>query len=672
MVDFELLERDGLARLGRFTTPHGTIETPALLPVVHPDPERQTWTPSVLRERLGVRAVITSAYITWRTPPLREIAERSGIHGLLGFDGPVMTDSGAFQQHAYGSVEVGPAEILEFQGRIGSDIATVLDLFTEPEAPHGDAEAALGTTQERSRAARAARPGLLAAPVQGGLYPDLRYRAAAAASEVADVLAVGGVVPLFERYRFADLVRVLAAVRPGLTAAAPVHLFGTGHPMTFGLAALFGVDLFDSSAYHKFARRGQLMFPEGTVPVESIREPICRCALCVETPLAEVARWPAQAREERLALHNLSVSLEEIGRVRQAIRDGTLWELVERRASAHPALRAGVEEAARWPEVFWPAEPESRRAFREIGPESVRRPAVVRFQKRVAAFSAGRLPALPIARIALRPEFLGRLPARDRSDRPLWWTAGTPLGPVPLELTDLYPVGPYLGRAEFVEPPRHRAPSEITAEAARIPGLDAELDRDWTAEWTARQVRALLEWQYGAAAAESLPRSLIGERSRRTGRLRTILFGREPVFVVGTDGVPRPTFRGGGMLLAALPLGRHRVVVADDAVEFVREGRSLFSRFAAGSDPALVPGASALLVDRSDALLAVGRLLLAPHEMGRLRRGVAAWATAHARRPLPEVEEEELPPELRIPPPGPEPIKRDGDDDGMPGHSGAR
>lgn len=654
MVDFEVLERDGLARLGKFTTPHGVIETPALLPVVHPDPARQPWAPSELRERLGARAVITSAYITWRTPPLREVAERNGIHDLLRFDGPVMTDSGAFQQHAYGSVEVGPSEILEFQGRIGSDIATVLDLFTEPEAPHAEAEAALTTTEERLRTARAARAGLLAAPVQGGVYPDLRHRAAASASEVADVLAVGGVVPLFERYRFAELVRVLSAVRPALTPSAPVHLFGTGHPMTFALAALYGVDLFDSSAYHKFARRGQLMFPEGTIPVDGVREAICRCALCAETPLSIVAQWPPKEREARLALHNLSESFAEIGRIRQAIRDGTLWELVERRASGHPALRAGVEETYERPEVFWPTEPESRRAFREIGAASVRRPAVRRFQRRVAAFAAGRSPTRPIARLALRPEFLARIPVHDRSGRPLWWTCDTPIGPVPLELTDLYPVGPYLGSSEFTDPPRHRAPSEISAEIGVLPQLDADLESDWTDAWTERQIRALLEWQFGPEVVDRFPGPLRGERSRRTGRLRRILRNGEPMFVLGTDGVPRPTFRGGGSLREVVPAGRQRVVVADDAVEFVREGRSLFSRFVASADPALVPGESALLVDRGDALLAVGRLFLAPHEMGRLRRGVAVWPTAHAKRPLPEPEEEELPPELRIPPPGPE------------------
>jgi len=345
MAVFELLERDGLARRGRLETPHGTIETPALLPVVHPDPARQPVSPTDMRSRLGVKAVITSAYITWRTPPLREIAESRGIHSLLQFDGPIMTDSGAFQQHAYGSVEVGPDEILAFQNAIGSDIATVLDRFTEPETSHEDAEAALAITLERAQAARANRTGLLAVPVQGGVHDDLRARSAAGASALADVLAVGGVVPLFEQYRFPDLARVLAAVRPQLNPGAAVHLFGTGHPMTFAFAALWGVDLLDSSAYHKFARRGSLLFPEGSIAIDDLRENVCRCFLCAEMPLTEVARKPAAEREQRIAFHNLVTSIEEIGRVRQAIREGTLWELAERRASGHPALRAGLDEA---------------------------------------------------------------------------------------------------------------------------------------------------------------------------------------------------------------------------------------------------------------------------------------------------------------------------------------
>jgi len=641
MGDFELLDRDGLARRGRFTTPHGTVETPALLPVVHPDPVRQPVAPEEMRHRLGVRAVITSAYITWRTPPLRAVAEHEGIHGLLRFDGTVMTDSGAFQQHAYGSVEVTPEEIVTFQNAIGTDIATVLDVFTEPDEPHDRTGVALRETVARARASRELRPGLLAVPVQGGLHPDLRAESARAASELGDVLAVGGVVPLMEQYRFPELVRVLASSRPALAPEGVVHLFGTGHPMTFALAALFGVDLFDSSAYHKFARRGSLMTPDGTIALDDVREEICHCFLCRETPLTKLSGLPPEERERRLAYHNLWVCVEEVARVRQAIREGTLWELAERRSAAHPALRAGLREAMSHSEVFLPSEPDSRRAFREVLSESRARPAAQRFRHAVDLYSAGRDERRAILRFPLRPEYLAHLPALDRSGRVLEWESATPFGPVPVELTDVYPVGPYLGIDEYLERPRHRSPSAFREAVLAAIGTGAEFDRDrdWTPAWDERQVARLVEWRYGRAAAPAIADGLRAERSRRTGRLRAMLCDGQPEFVVGTDGLPRPTYRGGARLHGHVGPGRERVVVHDDAVPFVREGKSLFSTFAVRADPALVPGASALLVDESDHYLGVGRLLLAPHEMGRMRRGVAARVTAHARSPPSELEE---------------------------------
>ncbi|HUI38800.1 MAG TPA: tRNA guanosine(15) transglycosylase TgtA, partial [Thermoplasmata archaeon] len=444
MSEFELRERDGLARLGRLATPHGAIETPALLPVVHPDPERQPIPPSEIRRRFGLSAMITSAYITWRTPPLRTRAESEGIHGLLRFDGPVMTDSGAFQQHAYGSVEVTDEAIVSFQRRIGSDIVTVLDEFVEPDAPLDAATRGVDVTTERARRARELHKGLLAVPVQGGLHAPLRYRSAADASETGDVLAVGGVVPLMERYRFADLARVLLAARGGLTPGAAVHLFGTGHPMTFAFAALFGVDLFDSSAYLKFARRGALLFPDGTIAIDDLREPVCRCALCHEIPLLEVARLPAAEREVRIAEHNLLESAQEVAQVRQAIRDGTLWELAERRAAAHPALQAGLRTTVRGVRAFLETEPESRRVFRAVGSTSTLRPAVIRFLARVDRYRAGKGGYRLHARVALVPSTLRGIPTENRSGEAVLWECPTPIGRVPLELTEIYPIGCYL------------------------------------------------------------------------------------------------------------------------------------------------------------------------------------------------------------------------------------
>ena len=643
MDGFEVLERDGLARLGRLATPHGAIDTPALLPVVHPDPERQPVPPAEFRRTLGLNAVITSSYITWRTPPLRAVAERDGIHGLIRFDGPVMTDSGAFQQHAYGHVEVGPEEILAFQDTIGSDIATVLDEFTEPDVPHEVAAASLEVTLGRARAARSVRAGPLAVPVQGGAFADLRAHAAAEASALGDVLAVGGVVPLLEQYRFVELARVLVAARPHLSPAAAVHLFGTGHPMTFAFAAVFGVDLIDSSAYQKFARRGSLLFPEGTVALDDLRENVCRCGLCQELPLLEVARLAPAERERRIAYHNLLVSAEEMARVRQAIREGTLWELVERRATGHPALAAGLEEATGHAEVFLPTEPEARRAFRSVGPASARRPSVARFRSDLARVRDGRPDPRALHRVPLTPEYLAHIPLTDRSGRPLSWAFDSPFGTVPVELGDLYPVGPYLGPEEFREPRVHRPPRELRRELESMGDLDADLERDWTADWTVRQLYAILSWRYGVDLANAIGGSLRGERSRRTGRLRRLMSDRGPEFVVGTDGRARPTFVGAERLHRSLAAGQGRVVADDDAVPYVRGGRSLFARFVRSADPALVPDASALVVDRDDALLAVGRLVLAPHEMRVLRRGVAVRITAHASAPQPRDEDEIVP-----------------------------
>ena len=656
MGEFELVERDGLARLGRLRTPHGLLETPALLPVVHPDPARQPVPPRELRRRFGLGAVITSAYITYRTPPLRDVAEEKGIHGLLDFDGPVMTDSGAFQQHAYGRIEVTPSEILDFQRRIGSDIVTVLDVFVEPETPLEDAARAVDETLDRARAARALQRGLLAVPVQGGRFPELRQRSAEGASQIGDVLAVGGVVPLMERYRFAELARAILAARPALAPEGVVHLFGTGHPMTFAFAALFGVDLFDSSAYHKFARRGSLLFPEGTVAIDGLREPTCRCALCGAMPLTEVARRPPEERERRIAEHNLLMCAQEVAQVRQAIRDGTLWELAERRAGAHPALLAGLRAAVRGVRVFLPSEPESRASFRYCGPTSGLRPSVIRFLARVERWKTGKGEFHLHPWVPLLPGFLRHVPTEDRSGQPLRWNALTGFGPVPLELTETYPAGSYVGPDEFDVGAGGRVRPDAVPPGWEANGLDAETDRDWSAEWAGRHLHGILEFQLGEGAARALTtRGLVLERSRRSGRVRGILEQGRRVFTVGPDGIPRPTWYGASLVKSLVPGPARRLIVTPDAEEFVARGRSLFSKFVGGGDSSLVPGSSALLVNVDDDLLAVGRLVLAPFEMGRIPRAVAARVTAHAHRPDEAVGEALLDADgIALPPEGPE------------------
>ena len=217
----------------------------------------------------GFRALITNSYIIRNDPKIKELALTKGLHELLDFPGVIMTDSGTFQSHMYGEVDLVNREIVEFQRDIGSDIGTVLDIFAEPdwskERTAESIEVTLGRTEE---AASLKGDMLLAGVVQGSVYPDLRESCASRMSEMGvDVNPVGGVVPLMETYRFAELVDVIVAAKKGLRPDRPVHLFGAGHPMLFSLAVLLGCDMFDSASYAKFARDDRFMFLEGTVPI---------------------------------------------------------------------------------------------------------------------------------------------------------------------------------------------------------------------------------------------------------------------------------------------------------------------------------------------------------------------------------------------------------------------
>ena len=163
---FEILDKDAGGRIGKLRTPHGTVETPTVMPVINPN--IQLISPKEMKS-FGAEILITNSYIIYRKEELRNVALEKGLHGLLDFDGPIMTDSGSFQLSVYGSVEVTNEEILEFQQKIGSDIIVPLDIPTPPDVHYKRAEEELGITVERLEAARKLIQGeqLLAGPVQG-------------------------------------------------------------------------------------------------------------------------------------------------------------------------------------------------------------------------------------------------------------------------------------------------------------------------------------------------------------------------------------------------------------------------------------------------------------------------------------------------------------------------
>jgi len=421
---FEILHKDLAGRIGRLNTSHGNIETPCLMPVVNP---HIPLIPPAELEEMGADMIITNSYIIHQDEKLKQQALERGLHDLLGFSGPIMTDSGAFQLSVYGDIEVSARQILDFQFAIKSDISVPLDIPTPPDVPRERAETELQTTEERLlEACSLEREGLLAAPIQGSTYPDLREKAARFASDLPfDLFPVGAVVPLMEAYRYSDLVDVVVAAKKGLGSGRLVHLFGAGHPMIFALAAAMGCDLFDSAAYALYARQDRYLTVQGTGKLEEMSYLPCSCPVCQKHTLKELMASPDKTR--LLARHNLYVSLQEIKQVKESIREGSLWDLLEVRCRSHPRMLDGLRRLASKAEWLERLDTARKSTFFCTSAEGSLRPEVMRYARR-------------IDRISLQ----GNVLITDDShmdasgfDRVLYWKP--PFGPYPAELAETYP-----------------------------------------------------------------------------------------------------------------------------------------------------------------------------------------------------------------------------------------
>jgi len=281
---------------------------------------------------------------------------------------------------------------------------------------------------------------LLAAPVQGSTFPDLREKCARELSLLDfDVYPLGAVVPLMESYRFSELVDVIVASKKGLSPAAPVHLFGAGHPMMFSLAVALGCDLFDSASYALYAKDGRYMTTRGTYHIENLQYLPCSCPICSSLSAREL--FESEKREELLARHNLYVTFEEIRIVKQAIQEGSLWELVENRCRAHPQLLSGLKRAlsqhSGWIETIQPL---ARSTFFYSGPESSLRPEVLRHRNKLKNLNID-------GKVLIRNK---RLENEDEFD---WvFDFKPPFGPYPLELKETFPFN-----AEVIDEPDHES-----------------------------------------------------------------------------------------------------------------------------------------------------------------------------------------------------------------------
>ncbi len=640
---FELVRRDGLARICRLDTPHGTLETPALLPVINP--RNVTISPREMYDEFGVKALITNSYIIRNDVKIHDEALRDGLHALLDFPGVIMTDSGTFQSHMYGEVEVKNEEIVSFQRDIGSDIGTVLDIFTEPEWGQERASEAVDITLERTREAVEIKGGmLLAGVVQGSLFMDLRQRCASDLARIdCDVHPIGGVVPLMEAYRFTDLVEVIIASKKGLSPNRPVHLFGAGHPMVFALAALLGCDMFDSASYAKFARDGRFMFPSGTAYLKDMKELSCECPACAKETIDSIRKLSEEERTSLIARHNLHICLREIKRVRRAILEEDIWELAERRCRAHPALLNALRQLSVHSEFLEKFEPLSRdNSFFYTGPESLNRPSVLRYEKRF--FERYKYPPNEVM-VAFQegPKPYGRALVAEMEciseECDAHFIVASPFGPVPIELDEIYPIAQSLF-PNIADKEMEERTDELMERMSHLQTYSIGVL--WEGEETLKaispmcggpsnfdidsaRIKAVANYQFGRDASNYLfNEQVVLAKSKTTGKIRNVMVGGDHILSMRAgDGFFTMHAGAAIRLMRAWSPPKMRVIVQDDSVPFNREGRNVFCGFVLDCDPNLRPMDEVMVVDAADNLIAIGRAMLTRDEMLSFKKGVA-------------------------------------------------
>jgi 7-cyano-7-deazaguanine tRNA-ribosyltransferase len=453
-LSFEIKEKDLLGRIGKLKTKTATVETPLLFPVINPS--IQPIPPQKLKETFGCQAIITNSYILKKRFKNKPIEH--GLHKFLNYDGVVMTDSGAYQILVYGEVEVSQKEIVDYQEGIGSDIATILDIPTGWKVTKEQAEVTVAETLRRAKAffKEKTRDDILwVGPVQGGKHLDLVASSAVKMGQLPfQIHALGSPTEVMENYRYDVLADMILTCKRGIPMERPLHLFGAGHPTMFALAVSLGCDLFDSAAYALYARENRYMTENGTWRLNELDYFPCSCPQCsAETPRS-LERKPPKERAVFLAEHNLYVCLAEIRRIKQAIRDGRLWEHTEMRLHAHPALLSALKHLRNHEDFLEKYSPTAKtRGFFYFDSVGLARPEITHYRKRLAQRylppqNARVLLLVPQTRnkpFHKAPEFkkirqLFRSLGDELSMQVHICVYCAPFGVVPLELDEVYPL----------------------------------------------------------------------------------------------------------------------------------------------------------------------------------------------------------------------------------------
>ena len=376
-MKFDLLASDGAARRGRIAFPRGTIETPAFMPVGTYGSVK-AMTPRDL-VATGAEIILGNTFHLFLRPGLDVIGAFGGLHRFIGWDRPILTDSGGFQVFSLAhkrriteqgvtfaspvdgaQVFLSPEESMRIQHVLASDVAMIFDECTpyllggEPVGEKVACESMELSLRWAERSRRAfddlGNPNALFGIVQGGVHAGLRRRSAEALAAIGfDGYAIGGLAvgePEHERNA------TLEAVEPLLPRDQPRYLMGVGRPQDIVEAVRRGVDMFDCVMPTRNARNAHLFTRHGILRIRNARyerdtrplDEACTCYTCrsgfSRAYLRHLDRCGEMLGPQLATIHNLHYYQELMAGLRAAIAGGTLDAFV---AEFHAMRQRGTE-----------------------------------------------------------------------------------------------------------------------------------------------------------------------------------------------------------------------------------------------------------------------------------------------------------------------------------------
>jgi queuine tRNA-ribosyltransferase len=377
---FQVTHTSGAARRGVMRTAHGVIDTPAFMPVGTQGAVKAMTHRDL--DALGVQIILANTYHLYLRPGADRIARLGGLHSFIGWDKPVLTDSGGYQvfslaarrtvheegatfrSHLDGSEHLlTPESAVDIQARLGSDISMVLDECVEYPATYERARESLERTlrwarrgRDRFLALKQEAPYPFSNPgqaqfgiIQGGTFPDLRRASVEETLSIGfEAFAIGG---LAVGESLPEMYGVTESTASRLPVDRPRYLMGVGTPVDLIECAARGIDMFDCVLPTRNARNGQLFTSEGRLNIKNAEfaddprppDPSCSCYTCRHFSRAYL-RHLFQAGEMTAAtlntLHNLHFYLDTMSRIREAIVFAQLEELRQRFRRIFPAQPA--------------------------------------------------------------------------------------------------------------------------------------------------------------------------------------------------------------------------------------------------------------------------------------------------------------------------------------------